>query len=83
MHILHKHLYRTSKPEDQDKPAITIPFTTFRRVINSHQKQQKYLDISRDIKKRPYEERNSDDEREMEDLAREIGRLKKHRIEKP
>jgi hypothetical protein len=47
-------------PKDQDKPAITIPFSTLRRVINVHEKQQNYLDINRDIKKHLRDEEDYD-----------------------
>ena len=36
-------LYRTSN----DKPVITIPFSTLRQVIEAHQVQQTYLDKKR------------------------------------
>jgi hypothetical protein len=80
LNILNKHLYRTSKAEDQDTPAITIPFSTIRRVISVHEKQQSYLDISRDIKKRPHDEGDFYD-RNKEDVAGEIERLKRPRVE--
>jgi hypothetical protein len=79
MNILNRHLYRTSKAKDQDKPAITIPFSTLRRVIGAHEKQQSYLDISRDIKKRAHDE--GLDDRNKEDVAGEIERLKKPQLE--
>jgi hypothetical protein len=80
LNILNKHLYRTSKAKDQDKPAITIPFSTIHRVIDAHEKQQSYLDISRVIKKRPHDEGDFYD-KNKEDVAGEIERLKRPRIE--
>lgn len=81
MKILNRHLYRTSEAENQDKPAITIPFSTLRRVISAHEKQQNYLEISRNIKKRPYDGGDSYEKKNKEDVAGEIERLKKPRVE--
>ena len=79
MNILNKHLYRTSTTEDQDKPAITIPFSTIQHVIHAHEKQHSYLDISRNIKKRPFEEGDLYD-KNKEDVTEEIKRLRKRRV---
>src|SRR5258705_13698584 len=46
-----RHLFCTSKAKDEDKPNVTVPFSTLRRVIETHQKQQGYVDINWDIKK--------------------------------
>lgn len=73
MEILNRHLYRTSSAEDQDKPAIVIPFSKLLQVINAHEDQ---LDIG--SKKRQYGE-----EEEVEEgaVANQIDRfLKKPRI---
>ena len=81
--ILHKHLYRTSNAEDEDKPAITIPFSMLRDVINAHEKQQSFIDADVSCnKKRPRDEENSDDDSDSngEDLLEEILRLKKPRV---
>ena len=67
-----RHLFCTSKAEDEDKPTVTVPFSTLRRVIETHQKQQGYVDINRDIKKRLRDEGDLD-------VAWEIERLKKPR----
>src|SRR5882762_10100396 len=75
--LLNKHVYRTSTAKDQDKPAITIPFSTLRRVINVHEKQQNYLDINRDIKKRLRDEEDYDWNKV--DVAGQIERLKRDR----
>ena len=80
MNILNKHLYRTSKAKDQNKPAITIPFSTIRRTISAHEKQQSYSDISRDIKKRLRDEGSFYD-KNREDVAGEIERLKRPRVD--
>ena len=77
MLILHKHLYRTSNAEDEDKPAITIPFSMLRDVINAHEELQSFVDVSRNIKKHPWDEEDSDDNRNVGDLLEEILRLKK------
>jgi hypothetical protein len=74
--ILHKHLYRTSKAEDEDKPAITIPFSMLREVINAHEEQQSFIDISRNITKRSRDEEDSDDDSNVEDLLEDILCLK-------
>ena len=80
MNILNKHLYRTSKAKDQNKPAITIPFSTIRCTISAHEKQQSYSDISRDIKKRLRDEGSFYD-KNREDVAGEIERLKRPRVD--
>lgn len=77
MNILNKHLYRTSAEADEDKPVITIPFSTIRDVINAHERQRSYLDITHDIKKRHLEE---EDEKNNDEVAGEIMRLKKRRV---
>jgi hypothetical protein len=76
MEILNRHLYRTSSAEDQDKPAIIIPFSKLLQVINAHEDQRDWLDIG--SKKRRYGE-----EEEVEEgaVANQIDRfLKKPRI---
>ena len=78
--ILNRNLYRTSKTEDQDKPAITIPFSMIRHVINTHEKQQSYQDISHDIKKCAHDEGDFYN-KNKEDVAGEIECLKRPRIE--
>jgi hypothetical protein len=85
MNILHRHLYRTSSAEDEDKPAITIPFSTLLQVIETHEKQQVYLDISHGIKKRRYDKEDDNydasEMKNMEDVDKDIDRfLKKSRI---
>jgi hypothetical protein len=77
LNILNKHLYRTSAEADEDKPVITIPFSTIRDVINAHERQRSYLDITHDIKKRHLEE---EDEKNNDEVAGEIMRLKKRRV---
>ena len=67
-------------PKDQDKPAITIPFSTLQRVIDAHEKQQSYLDINREIKKRLRDEEDIH-EWNKEDVAGQIERLKRPRVE--
>jgi hypothetical protein len=57
LHILNRHLYHESEPQDRDKPAITIPFSTLREVIMAHQVQQMYRSST---KKRRFD--NADDE---------------------
>lgn len=66
--------------KDQDKPAITIPFSTLQRVIDAHEKQQSYLDINREIKKRLHDEEDIYDWNK-EDVAGQIERLKRPRVE--
>ena len=46
-----RHLFCTSKAEDEDKPTITVPFSTLWHIIKTHQKQQGYIDINWDIKR--------------------------------
>ena len=77
MNILNRHLYRTSAEADEDKPIITIPFSTIQDVINTHERQCSYLDITHDIKKRHHEE---EDEKNKDKVAGEIMRLKKCRV---
>jgi hypothetical protein len=36
MHILNRHLHHKPEPQDRDKPAMTIPFSTLREVIIAH-----------------------------------------------
>ena len=64
----------------QDKPTITIPFSTLRRVIDAHKKQQSYLDINSDIKKRLRDEEVIHDWNK-EVVAGQIERLKRPRVE--
>ncbi|KAF8816997.1 hypothetical protein BYT27DRAFT_7219552 [Phlegmacium glaucopus] len=80
MDILNRHLYCTSPAKDQNKPAITIPFSALRRVIISHDEQQSYLEISLNMKKHQYGEGTEEDEKDRknkEDIAVEISRLNK------
>ena len=79
MNILNRHLYRTSKAKDQDKPAITIPFSSLQRIIDAHEKQQSYLDINRGIRKRPHDELK--DDRDEEEVFREIEHTKRPHVE--
>ena len=55
LNILIKHLYCTSKARDQDKPVITILFSAIQCIIDAHEKQHSYLEISHDIKKHQHE----------------------------
>ena len=57
MHILNRHLHHKPEPQDKDKPAITILFSTLWKVIMAHQVQQMYRYSN---KKRGYD--NADDE---------------------
>lgn len=57
MHILNRHLYR-SKHQDEEKPAITIPFSTLREAIEVHLVEQN--------KKCQYD--SADDEEDIEAL---------------
>ncbi|KAF8811485.1 hypothetical protein BYT27DRAFT_7252739 [Phlegmacium glaucopus] len=80
MDILNRHLSRTSPAKDQNKPAITIPFSALRRVIISHEEQQSFLEIGCNMKKRQYgegTEEDKNDRKNKEDVAVEISRLKK------
>ena len=52
MQISTRHLFHTSKAKDEDKAAISIAFSTLWHIIEMHQKQQEYVDINQDIKKR-------------------------------
>lgn len=85
MIILRRHLHRTSKAEDEDDPIITIPYSILREVINDHEEQQSFLDVSRDIKKRQRneDEENADDDSNVKDLIDDILRLKKRRVAVP
>ena len=51
-----------SSDEDEGNPAFTIPFSTLLQVIETHEKQQHYLDIGHGIKNCWYDE---EDERRM------------------
>ena len=64
-----------SKAKDQEKPAITILSSTIKHVINIHEKQQCYWDISHDIKKHPHGEGVFYD-KNKEDVAGKIEHLK-------
>jgi hypothetical protein len=81
LHILNRHLYRTSPAEDEDEPAITVPISMLRKVISIHEKQQRYQDISQNIKKRRRDEQTPDDQKNVKDAIRELVRLKKRRVE--
>ena len=81
IHILNRHLHRTSKAEDEDKPAIIIPFSHFRRAINNHEEQQCSLEITLD--KCRYGGKDSSlayDRKSGDDVVRDIERLKKPRV---
>ena len=77
--ILHRHLYRMPKVEDEDKPAITIPFSMIRQVIDAHEDQQRYFDSSKN-KKRPREDIDLTNARNMMILVDRIRRRKKPRV---
>jgi hypothetical protein len=82
IHILNRHLYRTSKAEDEDKPAIIIPFSNLRRTINNHEEQQCSLEIALD-KKRRHAGKDSSlayDGKSGDKVVRDIERLKKPRV---
>ena len=64
----------------QDKPTITIPFSTLQHVINAHEKQQSYLDINSDIKKHLCDEEDIYDWNQ-EDVAGQIEHLKRPCVE--
>jgi hypothetical protein len=46
MHILNRHLYHKPEPQDRDKPAMTILFSTLQEVI-AHQVQQMYRSLNK------------------------------------
>jgi hypothetical protein len=52
-----------------------------RKVISIHEKQQRYQDISQNIKKRRRDEQTPDDQKNVKDAIRELVRLKKRRVE--
>ena len=62
MHILNRHLHQESEPQDQDKPAITIPLSTLREVIMAHQVQQMH-DSSK--KKRQYDDAGDENQGDL------------------
>jgi len=64
------------KAEDEENPAITIPFSMLQEVINAHEEQQSFIDISQNIMKHPWGE-DSDDDSNVEDLLEDILCLKK------
>ena len=64
----------------QDKPAITIPFSTLQCVIDAHVNQQSYLDINSDIKKRLRDEEDIYGWNQ-EDVAGQIELLKRPCVE--
>ena len=75
MNILNRHLYRASTAEDQNKPAITIPFSRFRQVIADVQEQHNLLTT----RKRPHDGRDPYERKYKEHIAGVIERLKKPR----
>ena len=72
MHILNRHLHHKPEPQDRDKPAMTIPFSTLREVIIAHQVQQMYRSSN---KKRRYD--NADDEDQGDLLEAFLERIEK------
>ena len=77
---MNKHLYCTSEPKDQDQLAIVIPFSAIQCVIDVHEEQQSYLEISCDMKKHPCEEEDFYN-KNQEEVAWEIKRLKRPCLE--
>jgi hypothetical protein len=72
MHILNRHLYHKPEPQDRDKPAMTILFSTLQEVIIAHQVQQMY---SSSNKKHRYD--NADDEDQGDLLESFLERIEK------
>jgi hypothetical protein len=85
--ILNKHLYRTTEPEDDDKPAITIPFSMLRQLVEEHHKKQERLEMisanvdrKRDLK-RSREEMDPSEEEHKDALRGVIKRqMKRSRV---
>jgi hypothetical protein len=77
--ILHRHLYRTPKVEDEDRPAFTIPCSMIRQVIDAHEDRQSRCDNSKN-NKRPREEINLTNQRNTKILVDRIRRRKKPRV---
>ena len=72
MHISNRHLHHKPEPQDKDKPAITIPFSTLQEVIMAHQVQQMYRSSN---KKHWYD--NADDEDQGDLLESFLERIEK------
>jgi hypothetical protein len=82
MHILKRHFYRGPlNDEDQDKPAFTIPFVAFLKVIITHKKQQDKMQMRQNIMKRPLDGSDPADKKNKEDIAADIACLKRPRVE--
>jgi hypothetical protein len=77
--ILNRHLYQRSKYEDEDKPAIIILFLTFQHVLEAHEKEQAYSELSDgiDVKKCLWDEMDPLGKRDKEDLREEVKHLKR------
>jgi hypothetical protein len=67
--------------EDQDKPELRIPFSAFLKVIVAHEKQQNKMQMRRNIMKRPLDGSDPTDKKHKEDIAADIARLKRPRVE--
>ena len=72
MHILNRRLHHEWEPQDQDKPAITIPFSTLREAIMLHQDQE----MRRSLNKRRYDDK---DDEVQEGLLKSLSQRKKMR----
>jgi hypothetical protein len=82
MHILKRHLYRGPlNDEDQDKPALTISFVAFLKVIIAHEKQQDKMQMRRNIMKRPLDGSDPANKKNKEDIATDIACLKRPCVE--
>jgi hypothetical protein len=82
MHILKRHLYRGPlNDKDQDKPALTILFVAFLKVIITHEKQQDKMQMRQNIMRRPLNGSDPADKKNQEDIAADIAHLKRPCVE--
>ena len=80
MYILNRHVYRSSNHEDDDKPVLTIPFSSLLAVITAHELQCNETQIRRNIFKRPLDGSDPNLKNNKERIAANVSRLKRTRI---
>ena len=82
MHILKRHLYcGPLDDEDQDKPALTIPFSAVLKAVIAHEKQQGKMQMQWNIMKHWLDGSNPADKKNRKDIVADIACLKRPHIE--
>ena len=79
MHILNRHLYRSSKAEDEDKPALSIPLSLLQEVIEAHEEYQASVKARQDMRKHLHEDQSLRMKRNLEAVKNDVSRFKRRR----